>query len=208
MPADQPAGQPVDHGDRAAPGQGADIVLPDWRTRPLDRFANIDNSTAGFTELRCHGVSGPLPGQVLQFPEQVVSLVDGNPDSGFWRRWRLGGPEQDVPDERHVEAFCWGGLTSRASLQALWLLLVPFSLGEPGALDRQAHRERDRPAGALRAQPGQHPRCGGAAPARPVGPARPPGPGRAADLRIAAAQAVSAELPRLLLPRRPRPDRR
>jgi hypothetical protein len=101
---------------------------PPWWDEPLNRFANVDDTVRGFTELRCHGVSGPLPGSVLQFPEEMVTQVTGNPDSGFWRRWRAGGRYKDVPDVRHIEAFCWGGLTSRASLQALWLLVLPFSL--------------------------------------------------------------------------------
>jgi hypothetical protein len=99
-----------------------------WWAEPLDRFANLDDSLHGFTELRVYGVSGPLPGSVLQFPEPVVTLVNGNADSGFWRRWRLGGPHQDEPDSHHLEGFCWGGLTSRAHWQALWLLVLPFTL--------------------------------------------------------------------------------
>jgi len=58
--------------------------------RPLDRFANVDDSLRGFTELRVHGVSGPLPGSVLEYPEPVVTLVKGNPESGFWRRLAAG----------------------------------------------------------------------------------------------------------------------
>jgi len=100
----------------------------DWEHDPLDRFANVDNTTSGFTELRTHGVSGPPPSSLLQFPREVVTLVQGNADSGFWRRWRLGGDREDVPNRHHIEGYCWGGLTSRASLQALWVLLLPFSL--------------------------------------------------------------------------------
>jgi hypothetical protein len=99
-----------------------------WDHGPLERFANVDNTTTGFTELRTHGVSGPPASSVLQYPIEVVTLVEGNADSGFWRRWRLGGHLQDVPHRHHIEAFSWGGLTSRAALQALWLLLLPFSL--------------------------------------------------------------------------------
>jgi hypothetical protein len=101
-----------------------------WQSAPLDGFADVDVTTRGFTELRVHGVSSPPPESVLEFPAALVTLVDGNADSGFWRRWRVGGRAQDVdePDKKHLEAFCWGGLTSRAALQALWLLLLPFSL--------------------------------------------------------------------------------
>lgn len=105
-----------------------EITQADWEHDPLDRFANVDNTTAGFTELRIHGVSGPQPSSVLEYPLESVTLVKGNADSGFWRRWRLGGNLQDVENQDHIEAYCWGGLTSRASLQAMWLLLLPFSL--------------------------------------------------------------------------------
>lgn len=137
-------GDPTPGGEAATPGSeaataGSGAALaggehmsscagPPWWEEPLNRFANVDDTIRGFTELRCHGVSGPLPGSVLQFPEEMVAQVAGNADSGFWRRWRAGGPYKDVPGERHIEAFCWGGLTSRASLQALWLLVLPFSL--------------------------------------------------------------------------------
>jgi hypothetical protein len=104
--------------------------LLDWESDPLDTYADVDTSKRGFTELRVHGVSGPPPENVLQIPAALVTMIDGNADSGFWRRWRVGGRAQDVdvPDKRQLEAFCWGGLTSRASLQALWLLLLPFSM--------------------------------------------------------------------------------
>jgi hypothetical protein len=118
-----PGAAMVSGGEAGPPGHR----LP-WWEEPLNRFANVDDTVDGFTELRCHGVSGPLPGSVLQFPEDMVTQVRGNADAGFWRRWRAGGPHRDMPGVRHVEAFCWGGLTSRASLQALWLLVLPFSL--------------------------------------------------------------------------------
>jgi hypothetical protein len=105
----------------------ADAAVPAWQDLPLDPSAHVEYSLRGFTELRCHGVSGPLPGSVLQFPEEMVTKVNGNAYSGFWRRWRLGGTSQDNRSQ-HIEAFCWGGLTSHASVQALWVLLLPFSL--------------------------------------------------------------------------------
>jgi hypothetical protein len=57
---------------------------PDWAREPLQRFANIDETTDGFTELRVHGVSGPPPDRVLDYPAAVVTLVQGTPrrDSG------------------------------------------------------------------------------------------------------------------------------
>jgi len=101
---------------------------PDWTLEPLQRFAYIDETTDGFTELRVHGVSGPPPDQVLDYPAAAVSLIQGNATSGFWRRWRLGGSLEDIPDQHRIEAFSWGGLTSGAARQALWLPLLPFSL--------------------------------------------------------------------------------
>jgi hypothetical protein len=116
--------------DTREPSLADQLRLPGgpWWSGPLDRFAHVDDTTDGFTELRVHGVSGPLPGSVLEFPEPVVTLVNGNADSGFWRRWRLGGSLQDEPGRHRIEGFCWGGLTSRAHWQALWLLVLPFSL--------------------------------------------------------------------------------
>jgi Protein of unknown function (DUF1214) len=104
------------------------LTGPDWEGQQLARYAYIDNTTDGFTELRVHGVSGPPPDRVLDYPAPMVDLVRGNATSGFWRRWRLGGTLEDVPDRQRMEAFVWGGLTSRASQQALWLPLLPFSL--------------------------------------------------------------------------------
>jgi hypothetical protein len=101
---------------------------PDWACAPLQRFAYVDETINGFTELRVHGVSGPPPASVLDYPADAVTLVRGNATSGFWRRWRLGGSLEDRPDRHRIEAFSWGGLTSRAAMQALWLPLLPFSL--------------------------------------------------------------------------------
>ncbi len=112
----------------AASDAGDARSRPDWTESPLDPFANVDPTNGGFTELRVHGVSGPPPHDVLKFPAGMVTRVKGNVDSGFWRRWMLGGPADDMPGRCRIEAFCWGGLTSRAYWQALWLLLLPFSL--------------------------------------------------------------------------------
>jgi hypothetical protein len=104
------------------------VGTPDWAREPLEPFAYVDETVDGFTELRVHGVSGPPPDRVLDYPAEMVTLVRGNATSGFWRRWRLSGSLADVPHRHRLEAFIWGGLTSRAALQALWLPLLPFSL--------------------------------------------------------------------------------
>lgn len=73
---------------------------------------------AGVTELRVHGVGGTTPGALLGdlAPEQV----DGDAVAGFYRTTDVSG--------RHVEAYSWGGLTSRSGTRVLWLLLLPFLL--------------------------------------------------------------------------------
>ena len=67
-------------------------------------------------ELRVHGVGGTTPDVLLRHPhpEQVA----GDDTAGFYRR----------PDSNEVEAYAWGGITSRSGTRALWLLLLPFAL--------------------------------------------------------------------------------
>ncbi len=72
----------------------------------------------GVTELRVHGVGGTTPEDMLGDPHPVQ--VAGDRLAGFFRRGDVGG--------RHVEAYSWGGLTSRSALRVLWLLLLPFTL--------------------------------------------------------------------------------
>ena len=73
----------------------------------------------GVTEIRIHGVGGTPVEHVLADPHPT--LVVGDKTAGFFRSsTRTNG--------RNVEAYSWGGLTSRASVRALWLLLLPFAL--------------------------------------------------------------------------------
>jgi hypothetical protein len=71
------------------------------------------------TELRVHGVGGATPAALLR-------------TTGFRQVWgdRIAGfYEADVDQRgRKVEAYCWGGMTSRSSSRVLWLLLFPFML--------------------------------------------------------------------------------
>ena len=77
---------------------------------------------SGLTELRVHGVGGTTPGDLLADlrPQQVA----GDRLAGFYRTADVtaGGVR------RHVEAYSWGGLTSRSGTRVLWLLLLPFML--------------------------------------------------------------------------------
>ncbi|MFG2076228.1 hypothetical protein [Nonomuraea maritima] len=72
----------------------------------------------GVTEIRLHGVGGATPGSLLG--EHPIQRVSGDTIAGFYRRPDAGG--------RHIEAYSWGGLTSRSSARVLWLLLLPFLL--------------------------------------------------------------------------------
>jgi hypothetical protein len=87
---------------------------------------------AGVTELRVHGVGGTTPEHLLadQSPEQVA----GNAIAGFYRTDDLGPVDASESSigarttSRHVEAYSWGGTTSKSSSRVLWLLLLPFML--------------------------------------------------------------------------------
>ena len=88
----------------------------------------LDETVHGVTELRVHGVSGTPPEQMLDQPADLIKRVGGAVKAGFWRRWYPGGSTRDEPDQRHLEAYAWGQLTSGPATRALWLLLLPFTL--------------------------------------------------------------------------------
>lgn len=87
----------------------------------LDLPSYIDED--GVTELVVHGVGGAEPANVLGDP--AVKQITGDGTAGMWRGTtrQVGGRER-----WRREAYSWGGLTSRASSTALWLLLTPFAL--------------------------------------------------------------------------------
>jgi uncharacterized membrane protein YhaH (DUF805 family) len=70
------------------------------------------------TEIRVHGVGGSTPASLLDDPNPT--LVSGDRIAGFYRSKREG--------DREVEAYSWGGLTSRSGIRVLWLFLLPFML--------------------------------------------------------------------------------
>jgi hypothetical protein len=72
----------------------------------------------GVTELRVHGVGGTTPESLLG--DLAPLQVAGDHVAGFYRSADVAG--------RHVEAYSWGGLTSRSGTRVLWLLLLPFTL--------------------------------------------------------------------------------
>jgi hypothetical protein len=67
------------------------------------------------TELRVHGVGGSTPEQVLN--SGPATRVAGDAEAGFYT---AGDP--------HLEAYCWGNLTSGGATRAFWLLMLPFTL--------------------------------------------------------------------------------
>ncbi|HEY6747188.1 MAG TPA: hypothetical protein VI357_15900 [Mycobacteriales bacterium] len=81
---------------------------------------------SGVTELRVHGVGGTTPGALLGdlAPQQVA----GDAVAGFYRTDDLAAGITADRAGRHVEAYSWGGLTSRSGTRVLWLLLLPFLL--------------------------------------------------------------------------------
>ncbi|MGH9224770.1 MAG: hypothetical protein ACRD2W_13565 [Acidimicrobiales bacterium] len=70
-------------------------------------------------ELRIHGVGGSTPEGLLgeRHPDDVVELKRGH-RTGLWARRR----------DPSVRGYVWGGLTSGARLQPLWIVLLPFTL--------------------------------------------------------------------------------
>lgn len=93
----------------------------------------------GLTEVRVHGVGGTPPEGTLGDlnPEQVA----GDGIAGFYRTTDRAG--------RHVEAYSWGGLTSKSSTRVLWLLLLPFMFANLAGWMCSAATRDSRPRFAL-----------------------------------------------------------
>lgn len=88
---------------------------------PADRPSGVvapEVPLDGVTEIRVHGVGGTAPTTLLDDPSP--QQVSGDRIAGFYRTSDRQG--------RHIEAYSWGGLTSRSRFRVLWLLLVPFML--------------------------------------------------------------------------------
>ncbi|HEY3209657.1 MAG TPA: hypothetical protein VGL18_07655 [Actinomycetota bacterium] len=74
-------------------------------------------------QLRIHGVGGNPADGLLGLTKGAVTIrVAGDDEAGFYAR----------PDDPHVQGYVWWKLTSGAAfqalLQALWILLLPFTL--------------------------------------------------------------------------------
>ncbi|MBB2989284.1 hypothetical protein FHR72_000741 [Mycolicibacterium iranicum] len=83
-------------------------------------------------ELRVHGVSGTPPEAMLHCPSEFLKLQKGDRDAAFYRRsdWidDAAGAAREGAWRSRMEAYSWGGLTSRRASRALWVLLLPISL--------------------------------------------------------------------------------
>lgn len=79
----------------------------------------VGGSPAAAVELRIHGVGGSTPESLLgeRHPDDVRLVHGGDPD-GFWARRR----------DPSVQGYVWGPLTAGSPLQALWFVLLPFTL--------------------------------------------------------------------------------
>jgi hypothetical protein len=93
--------------------------------RPPGRIPAQEPADDLLVELRVHGVGGQPPTEVLNDadPQQVA----GDRIAGFYRTADFPGDE--TGPARHVEGYSWGGLNNLSSTRVLWLLLLPFMLG-------------------------------------------------------------------------------
>src|ERR1041384_3064180 len=78
----------------------------------------------GDVELRLHGVGGTSPEDLLG--DLAPQLVAGDRIAGFYRT--ADHPPVEGRNARRIEAYSWGGLTSRSASRVLWVLMLPFAL--------------------------------------------------------------------------------
>ena len=108
----------------------------------------VGGSPAAAVELRIHGVGGSTPESLLgeRHPDDVRLVLGGDPD-GFWARRR----------DPTVQGYVWGPLTAGSPLQALWFVLLPFTLVNvagwmhPPVVDRASQRRARRIRGLVTA---------------------------------------------------------
>ena len=76
-------------------------------------------------ELRIHGVGGSSPEKLLE--QSDTTQVGGDSIAQFLRRWAPSGKPRGTV-RWPLEGYWWGGLTSRPSTRAFWVLLIPLLL--------------------------------------------------------------------------------
>lgn len=102
-------------------GSGVTMPVQKLSAVRVDRPSGLvppELDETGVTEIRVHGVGGTAPES--QLTDLAPLQVAGDRVAGFYRTADAQG--------RHVEAYSWGGLTSRSGTRILWLLLLPFML--------------------------------------------------------------------------------
>jgi hypothetical protein len=113
------------------------VPVPRYRSGRTNRPSGLvppPVELGGVTELRLHGVGGTTPADLLGdlSPQQV----SGDRIAGFYRTEDGRG--------RHIEAYSWGGLTSRSGSRVLWVLLFPFAMANLAGwmCARRTHQRR------------------------------------------------------------------
>jgi hypothetical protein len=119
---------PITIGMGAADGySGSDLTNPRFATLAGEvPYLSVDGSTLmadPVLELRIHGVGGAPAADNLESPDTLQ--VAGDATAGFYRAWYPGGSAAGQPRR---EAYCWGGLNTRATSRAFYLLLIAFML--------------------------------------------------------------------------------
>jgi hypothetical protein len=119
---------PITLGMGAAAGySGSDLTNPQAATLAGEvPYLAVDGNTPDadpVLELRILGVGGAPPAENLETPNTLQVAGDGT--AGFFRAWFPGGSARRQPRR---EAYCWGGLNTRAATRALYLMLVAFML--------------------------------------------------------------------------------
>lgn len=86
----------------------------------IHRYTETSSGPSDRVELLVHGVGGTPPEAMLGTDR--IDRVRGDDTAGFFRR------KESSEDSGYVqEAYSWGGLTSRSSTRAWWVLLAPFA---------------------------------------------------------------------------------
>jgi len=91
-------------------------------------------------ELRVHGVGGTPPESILDDDDPI--RVRGDDTAGFYRR------REPAEGGHTLEAYSWGGLTSRTASRAFWVALLPFALHNLAGWMIPAGQSRDNPGWA------------------------------------------------------------
>jgi hypothetical protein len=115
--------------------------------RPSGVVAPVVALDGQVTEIRVHGVGGTPPDALLD--DLAAEQVGGDRVAGFYRTADLESTTIGASGvNRHVEAYSWGGLTSRSGVRVLWLLLLPFMLANlAGWMYRGPQGTAGRPQG-------------------------------------------------------------